>query len=86
VRFTLVAADDREVVLEHEDRVLQRAHVGATPVAIRFPRLALDPGVNQFKLRSPQRPVRLGTGHYSLRTFGLKQAAIRVVAGGEPAR
>ncbi len=86
LQFSLVATDEREIGLEHEGRRVAAVRVGADPVTLRLPRLALPPGVNRFALVSSQRPVRLGTGRYQLRTFGLRSSAIAVVGGVPPPR
>jgi len=81
LRFTLVAADEREVRFEHEGRPVVAARVGLEPVELRVSRLTLPPGVNRFQLVSPQPPVRLSSGRYQLRTFGLRNSALSVVRG-----
>jgi phosphoglycerol transferase len=78
--FTLVGATEREVTLEHEGRQVGAARVGRVAGAIELPQLTLVPGVNLFKLRSREPAVRLDSGRYQLRTFGLQESSIKITS------
>ncbi len=79
LRFELTAVSPREVTLRHEGKPLRTVPVAEGPTELRIPDLQLVPGVNRFTLVSSAPPVRTGGGRYRLRTFGLKEAAIRIV-------
>ncbi|HUR60603.1 MAG TPA: hypothetical protein VM029_22975 [Opitutaceae bacterium] len=85
LQLKLVAVNERDVRLAHNGRVIRTVRVGAAPVALELPALVLRPGVNVFTLRSNQGAVRLGTGRYQLRTFGLQESSIKVASSSEPA-
>ena len=84
IRLKLVGATEREVALEHEGKEVGRVRVGIEPSVIDLPNLMLGPGVNRFKLRSWEPAVRMGSGRYLLRTFGLRESSITVTAAGVP--
>lgn len=85
VRLKLVAVSDRDVQLEHAGRVVRTVRAGTTAVTLEISDLVIPPGVNLFALRSNQKAMRLGTGRYQLRTFGLQESSIRVLSSSEPA-
>ena len=72
------------MALEHEGKEVGRVRVGIEPSVIDLPNLMLGPGVNRFKLRSWEPAVRMGSGRYLLRTFGLRESSITVTAAGVP--
>jgi phosphoglycerol transferase len=86
IRLKLVGATEREVALEHEGKEVGRVRVGIEPSVIDLPNLMLEPGVNRFKLRSREPAVRMGSGRYLLRTFGLRESSITVSAAGVPSK
>ncbi|MBI4626341.1 MAG: hypothetical protein HY736_24375 [Verrucomicrobia bacterium] len=80
LRLTLVGVNERDVSFVQAGRVLRTIQVGETPVALNVPQLVLAPGVNVMVLRSPKPAVRVGTGQYQLRTFGLQDSSIKVIS------
>lgn len=78
LRLELVGVTEREVVFEHNDRVVRTLRLGPTPTVLELPALRLEPGVNRFMLRSREPAKRLGTGRYQLRALGLANSSIRV--------
>jgi hypothetical protein len=85
LRFELIGVSSREVILNHNGYRVQSVQTHDEPVQMLVPRLELAPGVNCFRLHSPEPAMRLSTGRYALRTFGLKASTIRIHAGAEPA-
>ena len=83
IRLELVGVSNREVMLSQNGRRVQAVQTGEEPVAMVLPQLELAPGVNCFRLHSPEPAKRLGTGRYQLRTFGLKASSIRIHPGSE---
>ena len=81
LRLTLVSVSDREIALEHGKRLLHTMRIGSAPTVVHLPKLVLAPGVNRMALRTPDPAVRLGTGPYQLRAFGLRESSIEVAAG-----
>lgn len=79
LRLEIVAVSKREVVLEHNDRPVRSVRVDGSPVELLLPALELVPGVNRFTLHSPESSVRLSSGRYQLRAFGLKDSSITIV-------
>jgi hypothetical protein len=79
LRLEIVVASKREVVLEQNGRPVRSVRADGPPVELLFPALELAPGVNRFTLRSPDSAVRLSSGRYQLRTFGLKDSSITIV-------
>jgi hypothetical protein len=47
---------------------------------MELPQLTLVPGVNRFKLRSQEPAVRVDSGRYQLRTFGLQESSIKITS------
>ena len=84
LRLELVGVSKREVILDHGRRRVDAVQTGEEPVQLMLPRLELAPGVNCLRLHSPEPAVRLSSGRYQLRTFGLKSSSIRIHAGPEP--
>ena len=84
LRLTLVGVNAREIAFEHAGRVLRTTRVGEAPVVLNLPQFVLAPGVNTMALRSREPAVRTGVGRYQLRTFGLQDSSIRVVAPVKP--
>jgi hypothetical protein len=80
LKFKLVGATEREVTLEHEGRRVGAARVGRAAGGIELPQLTLVPGVNRFKLRSREPAVRVDSGRYQLRTFGLEESSIKITS------
>ncbi len=78
VKLELVGVTERELVLERNGEAMRTVRVGEVPVALELPALRLEPGVNQFTLRSREPAKRLSTGRYQLRAFGLRNSSIRV--------
>ncbi|MDP3073363.1 MAG: hypothetical protein Q8N18_23935 [Opitutaceae bacterium] len=78
LRLVLVAVSPRDVVIEHNGRMLQTLRVTSEPVELRLPALALAPGVNHFALRSAAPAQRLNPGRNQLRSFGLKESSITI--------
>lgn len=81
LHFELVGVTPREVLLEQNDRPLARVTTGDQPVNLDLADVRLEPGINQFMLRSQEPARRLGTGRYQLRAFGLKEAEIVIQPG-----
>ena len=79
LRLEIVAASKREVVLEQNGRPVRSVLADGPPVELLLPALELAPGVNRFTLRSPESAVRLSSGRYQLRAFGLKDSSITIV-------
>ena len=80
LKLVLEGIDRRRVTLAWEDNVIRTIELGPgerTPV--QFERLELRPGVNRFFLSSDEDAVRLGSGRYQLRTFGLRESGIKTV-------
>ena len=84
LRLELVGVSKREVILDHGRRRVDAVQTGEEPVQMMLPRLELAPGVNCLRLHSPEPAMRLSSGRYQLRTFGLKSSSIRIHAGPEP--
>jgi hypothetical protein len=84
LRFEVVGVSNREVILDHGGRRVHSVQTGEEPVEMVLSRLELAPGVNSFRLHSPEPALRLGTGRYALRTFGLKSSSIRIHPGAQP--
>jgi phosphoglycerol transferase len=84
LRLELLGVSKREVILNQNGRRVHSVQTGEEPVEMVLPRLELAPGVNCFRLHSPAPAVRVSTGRYALRTFGLKASAIRIHPGDEP--
>jgi phosphoglycerol transferase len=85
LRLKLVGVNERDVRLEHDGKVIRTVRLGEAPVTLELTDLVLRPGVNVFALRSNKPAVRLSTGRYQLRTFGLQDSSIKVVSSSEPA-
>jgi hypothetical protein len=81
LRFEIVGVSPREVILELNGKPVQSVRTGDAPVEMTVTKLDLAPGVNRFTMRSPEPARRLSTGRYQLRTFGLKDASIRIIPG-----
>jgi phosphoglycerol transferase len=81
--LTLDSVGSRQVTLEHEGRAIARVELGNESVALRVPQLQIPPGVNRFKLRSPEAAQRLSAGRYQLRSFGLRDVSLRIVLPSE---
>lgn len=80
LKLKVVGVTEREIALEMDRRVLAKVRATDVPVSLDLPQLELPPGVTVLKLTSGAPAVRLGTGRYQLRTFGLQSASIRVVS------
>lgn len=80
LRLELTAVSPRSVTLRHGGRPVKTVAVAEQPAELRLPELQLVPGVNHFTLESSEPAVRTGEGRYRLRTFGLRDSAIRTVA------
>ena len=83
LQLELVGVSDREVILYQNDRRVRAVQTGEAPVAMVLPQIQLAPGVNCFRLHSPEAAKRLSTGRYQLRTFGLKASSIRIHPGSQ---
>ncbi len=86
LKLVLEGIDRRRVTLAWEEKVVRTFEIGRgerTPV--QLDRFELQPGVNHFYLTSDRAAVRLGSGRYQLRTFGLRESGIRAV-GAPPRR
>lgn len=87
LEFELMGVTPRVLILEQNGREVHRWRLGTEPVQCAPPGLLLSPGVNCFKFRSLEPARRLGAGRYQLRSFGLREGAVRVgehgVAAGE---
>lgn len=78
VKFSLVGVSERTVELHQNDTLLKAIKAGDQPVDLALDTVMLAPGVNCFLLRSPEPARRLGSGRYQLRTFGVREALIRI--------
>ncbi len=78
LEFELMGVSPRELILEQNGREVHRWRLGTEPLPCAPPGLVLSPGVNRFKFRSPEPARRLGAGRYQLRSFGLREGAVRV--------
>lgn len=81
LKLEVVGVSPRDVILEHNGRRVQSVHTGDGPVTMPLPKIELAPGVNRFVLHSPEPAKRLSSSRYQLRTFGLKDAGIRINPG-----
>jgi hypothetical protein len=77
LRFDVVGATPRELLLEREGRLVGQLHASDTPTPHVLPQVSLAPGVNRFKLRSTTRPVRNNEGRNQLRSFGMHGVSVR---------
>jgi hypothetical protein len=84
LRLDLVGVSARDVILEQNGRRVHAVKTGEQPVEMVLPKLELAPGVNRFLLHSPEPAIRIGSGRYLLRTFGLKSSSIRIHPAPEP--
>jgi hypothetical protein len=80
LRLSLIGVNEREVSLVQAGRVLRTVRVAAEPTAINLPQHQLAPGVTILTLRSREPAVRVGTGQYQLRAFGLQDSSIKVTS------
>jgi hypothetical protein len=78
IRLVLLAPDERTITVQHQERDVLRILVGREPTELHLPRFALEPGVNVLHLRPDRGPIRIGSGRYQLRSFGLSHASIVV--------
>lgn len=84
LQLTVVGATPRDLLLELDGEEVSRWQTAATPAPLLVPKVQLTPGVNRFKLRSPQAAVRQGPGRNQLRSFGLRDACVRVSESARP--
>lgn len=68
------------VSLVHAGRAIHSVHAGEEPTKLCVEQLLLPPGVNVLGLRCREPAVRLGSGRYQLRAFGLTESSIKVVS------
>jgi hypothetical protein len=78
LELTAEAVSPRDIWLEGAKRELVRVRAGEQPVKLQVPDLVLAPGVNILQLRSNAPAIRLSTGRYQLRTFGLLDSSIKI--------
>ena len=83
VRLELVAPRARRVRLEHAGRVRAEVAVDAAGTTLRVRGLSLPPGISTLTLTSPDPVRREGAGPNQLRSFGLREQAVRVGSGGQ---
>jgi phosphoglycerol transferase len=77
LRITLVGVSPRPVVLAREGEILREMALGETPRTLFVSQVTLAPGVNRFRLSSPEPATRAGAGsHRQLRTFGLRRSTV----------
>jgi hypothetical protein len=79
VRLKLMGVTPRDLTLALNDHPVGTMAVTEQPLDWPL-ELVLVPGVNCIKLSSSSPAVRLGTGRYQLRTFGLQESSIEVLA------
>lgn len=84
LQLELLGPSPRQVEVVYGDRRVAAVAVGTTPVVLRLPAFALQPGVNMFWLRSSEPATRLGPGRNQLRAMGLKNSSVRIVDGAAP--
>lgn len=77
LRFDVVGATAREIMLERDGEILGQLSAQAIPTNVVLSEVQLSPGVNRFKLRSPTRSIRNSAGRNQLRSFGLHDVSIR---------
>ena len=80
LKLSLLGASERDVVLELEGREVARTRAGQAEGVISLAQLTLGPGVNHFRVRSSEPAVRMGSGRYQLRTFGLAESSIKITS------
>lgn len=81
LKLTLQAVGPREVVLEHNDEVVQTIAVDVQPGITTLPKFELQPGVNRFSFHCDAPAVRLSNGPNQLRSFGLAASSIQLLPG-----
>lgn len=81
LQLTLVGVNERELTIEHHGRRVGALRIGKERATLTLADLVLPPGVNVLHLRSSAPAVRVGTGAYSLRTFGVVQVKLEFGPG-----
>jgi hypothetical protein len=76
LRFDVVGATAREIMLERDGDIVSQLQAQDIPTKVVLSEVQLSPGVNRFKLRTPARSIRQGTGRNQLRSFGLNAVTI----------
>ncbi len=76
VNMTVMGATPRDLILDRDGESVGRVTAGPDPKPMVLTKLQLEPGVNRFKLRSPQAAVRQGAGRNQLRSFGVQRADV----------
>ncbi len=79
--LTAVGATPRNFTLERDGEPVQALALREQPTALVFHRVELEPGVNRFKLCSSQPAVRQGTSRNQLRSFAVRDIAVRFEPG-----
>ncbi len=82
LRFQITAVSPRTVTVNVNGKQVSAVQIAEQPVELALSRFELAPGVNCIALRSIEESKRLSTGRYQLRSFGLKEATIKVLEQG----
>lgn len=80
LRLTLSSVGRRNLIIQHNRRVISQAALDETKQDVILPVLELPSGPNRIDLESPEAAVRANEERWGLRAFGLHRMSCRVIS------